>query len=72
MRKYLIGEAEDNPLYEFRFVDNIEKKDLLRCKDFDRFVIFNIIDGTKFDLEKNEWIPIKQTEKYAPWDEGKT
>ena len=78
MKKYLIGEhcqfdpsdrfGIDEPLYAFRFVDILDKKDLLRVKEDRGFMIIDIYDQKWFNAASNEWVPISESEKYAPWD----
>ena len=82
MKKYLIGEphqsdpdsmfGSDDPMYPFRFVDIIDKKDLVRIKDHGKeFIVINLYEQTYYDLAKNEWVKIPETEKYNPWGKDK-
>lgn len=78
MKKYLMGSSSDtlgaeHGMYPVVFVDEITKDDLIRAQRDGRsgIVIINLIDGTFYSPDKNEWIELRKFDKYKDqWEQA--
>ncbi len=63
--KYLTGDLrnlhsdDDFAELQVKIKDEITKDDLAKCRNDDSYLLVNMIDGTYFNPEQNEWKPIK-------------
>ena len=62
-RRFLVGDLSDLRIERYRdtrFLDNIDREHLVKCKENSYFQIVDLWKGVFFDPNNNSWKPIEQ------------